>query len=172
MSRTTLCTITAAALAALALGVTALRCYVLGAEVKLPAGPPVWKVVMVVQGHAQGEPRLVTAAPLDVGRQHVLREEFSSPHLTTRGPEPNQPRRRPFFGPGRVGGREADFRARGEFSVAVEVPRPGGGAARAAHGLYAAPQPGEHLDLDADRAADREALSARARALSAGLGRP
>src|SRR5260370_40705852 len=97
MARPPLCTIPAAVLAAVALGLMGLRYWVLGAEVKLPAGPPVWKVVMVVQGHAQGEPRLVTAAPLDVGRQHVLREEFSSPHLTTKRPEPNQPDRPPVF---------------------------------------------------------------------------
>jgi hypothetical protein len=172
MTRTTLTTITAAVLAVLALAIMVLRCAVLGNEVKLPAGPPLWKVVMVVHGHSPNEPRLVTAAPLDVGHQHVLREDFSCPELSHKGPEASEPDRRPVLWTRRLGEPGGAFRVRCEFYVTVEVPHPSGGALRTAQALAAAPQPGEHLDIIAEKASEREDLSNKARELSANLDRP
>jgi hypothetical protein len=172
MSRTTLTTITAAVLAALSLGVMITRHVVLGDEVKLPGGPPIWKVVMVVHGHSQAEPRLVTAAPLDLGHQHVLHEDFSSPELNHKGPETTQVDRRPVLWTRRVGEQGGAFRVRCEFHVAVDVTHPGGAALRTAHALSAAPQPGEHLELGEEKSGERETLSNKARELSANRERP
>src|SRR5262249_45138303 len=75
---TTLCALTAAALIALSLGITFVRCQVLGAEARVPVGANTWKVTMVVQGQSLGDAKLQTATPLDIDRQHVLRETWRS----------------------------------------------------------------------------------------------
>src|SRR5262249_26766747 len=97
MSRTTLCVLTASVLAALAVGTMATRYAVLGDEVTTPAGPSTWKVTLLVRGHSQGEPRLLTAAPLDMGTQHVLKEDFASPQFVHKPPEAKRPDRRSVF---------------------------------------------------------------------------
>src|SRR5438067_9789116 len=94
MSRTTLCGLTAAGLVLASAGVMAVRYRVLGDEVELPRGPNVWKVTMTVQGQADGDARVLTAAPLDFNRQHVLRETFKSARLQERPPEGRSPYRR------------------------------------------------------------------------------
>src|SRR5262249_20887339 len=94
MSRTTLCVLTAAGLAALSLGLIAARYQVLGDEVKAPAGPGTYKVTLVVRGKSNGDARLITACPLDFRRQHVCNEDCQSAALTARHTEGRHGERR------------------------------------------------------------------------------
>src|SRR5262245_47905174 len=124
MSRTTLCAVTAAGLAALSLGIMAARYYVLGDEIKLPAGPNVWKVTLTVQGRTDGEARLLTASPLDFNRQHVVRETYHSAQLTGRAPDATSPLRRRILWTRKAGVPEGIFKLRGEFICSVDQARP------------------------------------------------
>jgi hypothetical protein len=172
MSRTTLTAVTAGGLAALSLGVMALRYHALGAEVKMPAGPGTWKVTLMVHGVSAGDARLSTPAPLDFGRQHVLRESFTSTQLLPKAPDNHKPERRPVAWQRRVGQADGTFKARSEFYVSLDVARPSVAMRRAAGGLYAPPAAGEHLDVGGRADADAQRLADLARRLSAGLDRP
>ncbi len=169
MSRTTLCVLTATALAAIAIAMMSTRYAVLGDEVKTPAGPSTWKVTLVVRGQSQGEARVVTAAPLDMGRQHVLKEEFGSGQFVSKPPEVNRPDRRSVFWTLRPGQAAGPFRARCESYVTLEVAHPSTSMTRAESGLYAPPHAGEHLDRTARNAADVELLENKARELTEGV---
>src|SRR6266849_10651816 len=94
MSRTTLCIIPATVLAGLSVGIMILRYRVLGDEVRVPAGPGTWKVTMSVQGHSQADGKIMTATPLDFGRQHVLRESCRSAEMLDKPPDARHPERR------------------------------------------------------------------------------
>src|SRR6185503_2138274 len=112
MSRTTLCVLTATALTALSIGIMTTRYAVLGEEVKTPAGPSTWKVTLVVRGQSQGDARFVTAAPLDMGRQHVLKEEFHSTQYSEKPSEGKRQDRRSIFWSRRAGQTDGPIRAR------------------------------------------------------------
>src|SRR5262249_30865951 len=84
MSRTTLCLLTAGTLAALSLGMMLLRYLALGGAV--PAGPGAWRVTLRVHGQAEADAKLMTAMPLDFGRQHIVREQCHSPQLSDKPP--------------------------------------------------------------------------------------
>src|SRR5262245_50159358 len=87
MSRTALCVITAAGLVVASLTLMSGRCLVLGAEVKTPLGPGTWSVTLLVQGQTlDSDARLTTAVPLEVGHQHVQKEECHSKELLPRPP--------------------------------------------------------------------------------------
>jgi hypothetical protein len=169
MSRTTLCALTAAALAASALGVMALRRHALGDEVRQPWGRGNWTVTLAVRGTSLGKARLQTAAPLDVGRQHVVSDRYDSTELAPRPPEPSRPGSRPVQWAQRAAA-PGPFRARCVFRVALDVSHPNALMARQAAGLYAAPKPGEHLELASGPDAGR--LAELARRLTAGLDNP
>src|SRR6266436_93570 len=94
MSRTTLCLLTAAGLVVGSVSLMIVRYRVLGNEIHIPTGPGTWKVALVVQGQSQGDTRLLTATPLDSGRQHVLRETCRSAELIGKPPEARHPERR------------------------------------------------------------------------------
>ncbi len=166
MSRTTLCMLTAAALAALSVGIMTTRYAVLGDEVKTPAGPSTWKVTLVVRGQSQGEAHAITAAPLDMGRQHVLKEDFGSGQFVSKPPDTKRPERRSVFWSCRPGHSVGPVRARCEFYVSLEVAHPSAAMTRAESGLYAPPHAGEHLDRAARNAADVELLETKARELT------
>jgi hypothetical protein len=169
MSRTTLCVLTAGALTTLSLGVMVTRYLVMGDEVKLPLGPCTWKLTMAVQGTGVGGARVATATPLDLDRQHLLQDSYSSAQLLNRPPEARHPERRQVLWSQRGGVADGPFRARCEFHVAIDVSHPNTAMTRAASGLYEAPGPGEHLDTDSRGGADNAAVSALARTLTSGL---
>ena len=172
MSRTTLCVLTAAVLAALSVGLVVTRYAVLGAEVMTPAGPSTWKVSMVVRGQSQGEPRLVTAAPLDMGRQHVLKEELNSvqfAHKSSDMKRSDRPGRHSTFWTRRPGEADGPFRVRCEYYVSLEVANPSAAMVRATSGLYASPRTAEHLDRTVRTDADVALLDNKARELTEGL---
>jgi hypothetical protein len=168
MSRTTLCLLTAGALAALSAGVMAVRCWALGDEATLPAGAAAWKVTMVVRGTGAAGARLTTAVPLDLDGQHVFKDEYSSEQLQYKPPEARNPGRKQVAWSRRGGAPAGPFRARCEFRVVLEKAHANAAAARLATGLYAPPVPGRDLGPE-PRSEDHARLAARARALTADL---
>ena len=90
----------------------------LGKEVKAPAGPSTWKVVLLVNGTSQGDARVTTTAPLDVGRQHVVAEEYTSTQLNHRVGADKNPGRRQVSWSSPPGAVEEPFR------LAASTPSP------------------------------------------------
>lgn len=163
MSRTTLCWVTAAVLCVLSLGMMTVRYAVLGEEVRRPAGPGLWKVTLAVQGTSQGTARVWTTTPLDLDRQHVVEDTYTSGELSHRPPEARHPERRRVVWTQRLG-TPKEFHTRSEFLVALN---PGRTAARG--GLYAAPAGGEYLTGETLIETSDEAISEAARDLTAHL---
>src|SRR5262245_25569444 len=141
MSRTTLCVATAAVLAVLSLGTMAARRAVLGDEARVPMAPGNWKVTLVVHGMILGSARITTAVPLDIGRQHVVRESFRSTQMTSKYLKGNQPSQRLVLWASRPVAPAGPVRLHGEFFVALQVARPNALMGRTAAGLYASPRP-------------------------------
>jgi hypothetical protein len=169
MSRTTLCLITAAGLIAVPVGVMILRCHALGGEVHLPSSPGAWKVSLVVHGVSHGDARLLTATPLDCGRQHVLRESCHSAELLDKPPDAKHPERRQVVWVKRGGADDGPFRAYYDFICTIDSHR---ADLRAPRPSDAPPGPGEHLDVTARTSAEREELAALSRRLTAAVERP
>ena len=172
MSRTTLCALTAAALIALSLGITFVRCQVLGEEARVPVGANTWKVTMVVQGQSLGDAKLQTATPLDIDRQHVLRETWRSSTFLDKPPSARHPQRRVVQWTQRTGTGEGPFRARYEFFCTIEVHRATPSMSQLHAQLYAPPEPGKYLDPASYAAGDNQRISDLARRLTDGVGRP
>ncbi len=172
MSRTTLCIVTAAGLAVVSVGVMIVRYCVLGSEVRVPTGPGTWKVTMAVRGRSQADGRLMTATPVDFGRQHVLREVCRSDELLDRPPDARHPDRRCVIWSHRAGAPEGPFRARYEFYCATDVRRPSPSMSRQSKSYYAPPKRGDHLEAEAHVGTDQEDIARQAQRLTAGLERP
>jgi hypothetical protein len=168
MSRTTLCLLTAAGLAILSLGFMATRYHVMGSEVQLPVGPNIWKVTMKVQGTFDGDAQIKTATPLDVGRQHVLREHYDSVQLLNRPVEARHPERKQVLWSRRGGEKDSKFVAHCEYYLTVETPRPSAGLSRPGSILYEETSPGAYLDPEKGTSAENERLSSLAAQLSEG----
>jgi 7 transmembrane helices usually fused to an inactive transglutaminase/Transglutaminase-like superfamily len=172
MSRTTLCVVTAAALAVLSVTLMLVRRCALGDEV-VPTGPGTWRVTLAVQGRSrQSDAKLVTAAPLDFGRQHVLRQVCRSAELLDKPPDARNPDRHTLHWGQRAGVAPGPFRARAEFYVAIDQHRATGSMSRLHKTLYAPPGPGQDLDVETRNGTDHEKISALARRLTAGLDKP
>src|SRR5262249_3079595 len=146
-----------------------LRFHALGSDVHLPSSPGAWKVSLVVHGVSQGDARLLTATPLDGGRQHVLRECCHSAELLDRPPDAKHPERRQVVWVKRGGADDGPFRTHYDFICTIDSHR---ADMRALRPSDAAPGPGEHLDVTARTSAEREELAALARRLIADLDRP
>jgi hypothetical protein len=165
MSRTTLCVLTAAGLAALSLVTMGVRAFVLGDELRRPVGPGTWKVTLAVQGVSQGHARLFTATPLDLERQQLIDDSHHSDQLHHKPPEARNPERRRVVWSQRPGTPNGDFQARSEFLIGLH--RKGGG--RGATGMYAPPKPGEYLGSETLIETGHERISECARTLTKGL---
>jgi hypothetical protein len=172
MSRTTLCALTAGVLALLSVAVMVVRQQVMGDELRRPHGPGAWKVTLAVRGTSLGSARLVTAAPLDLDRQQVFDDSYTSEQFFNKAPEARHPERRSVNWSQRGAAPDGPFRARCEFHVAVDVSRPNALMTHTTTGLYAAPRPGEYLAADKATGANDEAISATARRLLADLDTP
>jgi hypothetical protein len=164
--------VTAGALVVLSLGLMVTRCQVLGEEIKGPAGPSNWKVVLLVNGISQGHARVDTPAPLDVGRQHVVSEEYASTQLNHRVGSDKEPGRRLVHWSSRASDPDGPFRLRCDYHITLDVARPSAGMARVAHSLAAPPKQGEYLDRESQADTDHEQITARARQLTQGLTNP
>jgi hypothetical protein len=141
MSRTTLCVVTAAGLAAAAVGLMIGRCRVLGDEVRAPSGPGAWKVALVVRGASTAaDARLTTAIPLDFGRQHTLNEDCRSAELLPKPPDAKHPERHQVLWSLRGGTKPGPFRAVYDFQCTVNTGSPTTSMSQLARRLYAPPQ--------------------------------
>src|SRR5262245_54862841 len=139
MSRTTLCTATAGALAVLALGMMLVRYRVLGNEVWRPVGPGTWKVSLVVQGVSHGRARLQAATQLHRAAQPLLDDRYTSAHLSYRAPDSRNPERRRVLWSQRAGAPDGPFKLRADFHVALPAES---SAPRTPTGPYAPPRKG------------------------------
>src|SRR5262249_12081907 len=70
MSRTTLCALTAAAVAVLSLTLMVVRHQVLGQDIRQPAGPGTFKVTLLLRGKSLGNARVQMLCPLEFKQQH------------------------------------------------------------------------------------------------------
>jgi hypothetical protein len=172
MSRTTLCILTAAVLAAASLGVMIARRHVLGADVKLPVDAGTWKVTLLVNGKSAGDVRLLTATPLDFGKQHVLRELCKSTELIDKPIDARNPTRRQTVWVQRPSFAGGPFRAHYEFYCTTSMARPSTKLTDLAGILYAAPHPGQYLQSEPALESDDPDVTALARRLTNGLQRP
>ncbi len=178
MSRTTLCVLTAGGLAALSVGLMIGRYYVLGDEIKVPAGPGTWKVTMLIRGKGHGgAPRLITAAPLDFNHQHVFNEECRSAELKVkpqdqRATDNRHPERRLNLWSPRPGSSPGPFTARYSFCCAVTVRHPSGPMARLTKALYGPPRMGENIGSEPRVDPSNRDISTLALRLTSGLGNP
>lgn len=169
MSRTTLCLLTAGALTLLSLGTMLLRSYVLGEEVHRPVGPGTWKVTLSVQGTSQGQARLWTPTPLDLDRQHLVEDTYSSDQLVPRSPDTRFPDRRLVVWSQRRGDPQGPIRLRSEFLVSLNLRRTAGPLSPGSRALYSAPRAGEFLGTEPLIETGEDRISAQARALTANL---
>jgi hypothetical protein len=173
MSRTTLSVVTAAGLVTISSALMIARCQVLGSDAKVPRGPGTWRVQMLVNGKSTGsDARLLTATPLDFGRQHVLRESCRSNEFLDKPPDLRHPERRQVLWVQKSGVPEGPFRATYEFYCAVDVAHPSRPMSEIDRELYGPPRPGEDLDVESRAGTDTEAITTLARRLTASLERP
>jgi hypothetical protein len=143
MSRTTLCVATAAGLAALSVAVMIGRYRVLGDDVKLLIGPNTWKVTLLVQGKiAGGDARLTTAVPLEIGHQHIEKEDLRSQELAAKPPGAKHPQRHQVIWTQRPGIAHGPFRAVYQFYCVVNHQSATAAMTTWTRTLYAAPNPG------------------------------
>jgi hypothetical protein len=169
MSRTTLCLSTAAVLAAVSISVMIVRRQVLGSEVKLPLDAGTWKVTLVANGKISGDARLVTATPLDFGKQHVLRETCKSGELVARSPEARNPARRHIVWVQRPGSGDGPVRGHYEFYCTTSMARPTTAMTELGRILYAPPRPGQFLQPETSIECDHPEITEQARRWTAGL---
>jgi hypothetical protein len=170
MSRTTLCVLTAAGLATASVGLMVGRYQLLGDEIKAPADPNTWKVTMLFEGKtASTDARLMTAMPLDFGRQHVFAEVCRSSELLSRPPAPRHPERHQILWSSRAGVVPGPFRARYTFRCTVNVHAPTSSMTSLSRALYAAPITGEQSVNEPRIETHHPDISALARRLTSGL---
>jgi hypothetical protein len=172
MSRTTLCVLTAALLALLSAGVMLVRHRVLGEEVKAAGGPNTWRVSLLARGKSNGDARLITTCPLDLSRQHVVRETGRSAELIYKPAEGRHAERRLVYWTQRPGQGKGAFQARYEFYCRVDVHRPTSPMSRLTRTLYAPPPPGEHVKSEPRLDPSDPEISDLALRLTKGLSRP
>jgi hypothetical protein len=168
MSRTTLCLATAAGLITLSTGLMIARYRILGDEVLAPRGPGVWKVTLLVSGISTSKSaKLMTAAPLDLGHQHICRESCRSDEFLDKPPVARRPERRQVLWNYRGTTPAGSFRARYEFYCHLDVHRASASGSRLFKALYAPPRPGEFLSNEARIECDHPDISALAKQLTA-----
>ncbi len=153
MSRTTLCALAAAGLAATALSVMYARREVLGDEINEPGGPGTFKITMIVQGRSLADAHLLTATPLAAGHQRIVREQARSEELVQKPQEPRPDRRELGWSPA-PGVAPGPFRLRYECWLAIRnetvTPEPRHHYAAPAEGEYLKSEPGidpNHADV-------------------------
>jgi hypothetical protein len=168
-----LCVLTAAGLTVLSVGLMLGRCWILGGEIKAPAGPGTWKVTLLVHGKsATADARVTTLTPLAFGTQRHSHELCRSAEFTDRPRDGRHPDRHEITWVQRAGLPEGPFRLRYEFYCTVEDPRPTVPAQRHGRLRPGAPSPGECLKGEPCIESDHAEISALARRLTAGLTRP
>jgi hypothetical protein len=164
MSRTTLSAVTAGGLIALSAALMVGRYHVLGDEVKVPNRPGTWKVTMLVRGKTTAaDAKLLTATPLDFGHQHIDRESFRSTELAGKPPDVKHPARRQALWTARPAASPGPFQAHYEFYCVMDMHQPTAPMVQLTKTLYAAPHPGQYLDIESRAGTDNESISSLAR---------
>lgn len=164
MSRTTLCLFTASALAVISIGMMTARYCALGEEIKVPHGPGTWKVTLLIHGKSTAaDARLITAVPLDFGRQHVFKEVCRSDEFYARPPDAKHPGRQQILWSLRGSAPEGPFRAHYQCYCKVNVHSPTAGMAKLARHMNADPASGELLSSEPRIESDHSEISALAR---------
>jgi hypothetical protein len=164
--------LTAAGLAIGSLAVMIMRHQVLGDGVKLPIDGGTWKVTLVVNGKSAGDARLLTATPLDFGKQHVLRELCKSAQFIDKPTDARNPARKQTVWVQRPGAKDGPFRAHAEFICTTNMAQPTTAMLELAQTLNAPPQPGQYLQSEPHVQCDDSAIADLARQLTAGIDRP
>jgi hypothetical protein len=173
MSRTRLCAVTAAILAAASFGVMAARTHVLGREIKRPGGSGAWKVTLLVEGRTTAaDARVTTPAPLDFGRQHVYHELCRSAELVARPRDARRPDYQPIHWVPRPGLDPGPFRLRHQFYCTTTVGLPTASMMRQARQLAAGPGAEATSPGPRDIESDDAEVSELARRLTDGVSRP
>lgn len=173
MSRNRLCVVTAITLAFASTALMIARYQVLGLNMRRSHGPDTWKITMLVQGKSSGEARIVTAAPLENARQHVVSEKCVGDEFTIRPHESAvQGVRRGFLWSQRPGIEPGQFRVRYECFCTVAVTRAPIGDGASDGPLQIAPKSGEYLRSEPGIATDDPTIANRARILTEGIDRP
>jgi hypothetical protein len=169
MSRTTLCILTASALAVFSFCLMALRIKVLGEAATAPEGPNSWKITLVIQGRLEGhDARLTTLVPLDFDHQHISSEVFRSSEFLARPPDARYPDRHQVLWSQRPGTRPGPFRASYRFCCSIKVPTPSGTMAGEARRRLSPPSPGAYLNCEGRIESDAAVIAELARCLTAG----
>lgn len=171
MSRTTLCVVTALTLMMLSVGVAFCRVQVLGQETRVSAGSSQFKVTLVAHGKSTGDARLITACPLDFGRQHIFGEEHGSDELYAKIVEGQKGVRRSLHWSQRVAVPKGPFQARYQFFCDVNVHRPSTSMTQLHKTLYVAPRPGECMSNSPGIDPSHAEITRVALDLTAGLSR-
>jgi hypothetical protein len=172
MSRTTLCVLTAAALAAISVGVAVARLQVMGQQTRMPNGPGHYHVTLVVRGKSTGDCRLVTACPLDFNHQHIFGENPASAELYPKIVEGQGGTRRYLQWTQRVGVSKVPIQARYEFHCSVDVQRPSASMVRLSKALHAPPRGSDDLTATTGVDPGHPQITQLALELTGGLNRP
>ena len=172
MSRTTLCVVTAAGLAFGSLGLMITRYCALGDEVLAPKGPGTWHVTLLVNGVSTSkDAKLVIAAPLELGRQHLCDESFHSKEFSNRPADSRHPDRRQVSWSQRATIPPGAFRVAYEFYCQLNL-LPGDSVATHPRSLYHPPAPGEFLQNESKVECEHSEIAAVARQLTEGKAEP
>jgi transglutaminase-like putative cysteine protease len=168
MSRTTLCLLTAGALALGSVALMVTRCCVLGDEVRRPVGPGTWRVTLAIKGTSEGNARVWAPTPLHLDRQQLIEELFTSDQLTAKPPDERSPLRRRVCWKQR-GGAGEDFELKSEFLVGLRMGRPATVPGKSSAAVSAPPAAGEYLAEERLIEASAPAISETALALTRNL---
>jgi hypothetical protein len=144
----------------------------IGQEIRLPTGPGVFKVTMLVRGKSQGNAKVQMLCPLDFKQQHVFREEFTSKEMLERALEGRPHDRRGVLWSQKAGAAKGPFQARYEFYCCVDMQPPTAPMAKLGRQLYEAPRAGEHVQAETHIDPHDPKISELAKELTNGLERP
>lgn len=172
MSRNALCYWIAGSLAVVALGVAALRYAALGGEALALRGEEHYQVTLVVRGTPQGEPRLVTACPLDFHKQHIYGEEHQSEQLVAKHVESKNGTKRHLQWLHRGTGTKGPVEVRYSFQCTLGAQHPSASMSQVSRTLHSAPRPGECLLASPAIDPNHPDVSAVARNWTADLDKP
>lgn len=168
LSRTTLCVMTAAALAALSIGTSLTRRQVMGDEIHVPHGPGNYRVILLARGAAAGDAKLLTACPIDFQHQHIFAEQSRSAQLYPKLVESKTGDRRHIQWSLRAGAKGA-LEARYEFRCTIDMHSPTGSMSRLHKQLYSAPKPGELVNASPGIEPNDPEITALAQSVASGL---
>jgi hypothetical protein len=149
------------------------RYWVLGDEVLAPKGPGTWHVTLLVNGTSTSkDAKLVTAAPLEFGHQHLCHESFRSKEFLNKPPASRHSYRRQVIWSQRGSIPPGAFRVAYEFYCQLELHSGDSPTARYPKSLYHPPTNGESLQTEPKIESQHPEVSDLARDLTEGRTEP